>query len=207
MVRLNSFFYGTFLLYYLSLNLANTKIQNNPKVSSGGAHDSKGQHYFKFLQPNKFITDEQNWVEKSLQYGSSYLSKSTNFLMTTLFIITGITKIASMFQQYFTSPKEAARDVGLVKKMFDAEGRANVEKEKMLLSTSMATHSSQLIRFLGCNYYSIIVLFIFLNVCFLVLFFNSKFNRAASETTAKRRLTVNRHLRKSPKNRRKRTKA
>lgn len=207
MVRLNSFFLVTFLLYYLSLYLANASKQPNPKVSSDGANDSKGQPLSKFLQPNKFLSDEQNWFEKSLQYGSSYLSKSTKFLTSTLMIITGITTIALMFQQYFTSPKEAAQDVGLVKKMLDAERNANVEKEKMLLPPTMATHSSQLIHFIGANYYSIIVLFIFLNVCFLVLFFNAKFNRAASETTARRRLTANRHLKKSSKKRYKRTKA
>ncbi|KAH9397175.1 hypothetical protein TYRP_003484 [Tyrophagus putrescentiae] len=117
------------------------------------------------FSPSKSDAEPELSLPERLALGTSRLADGTSkFVQSSIFLLSGL---------------EAAIEEGLVERMLKAEGEAAASVQRLLAMqhTAPPTHHSRLVRFVGQNYYTILVLFAFLNVCLVLCLCHLKFRK------------------------------
>ena len=120
----------------------------------------------KIIPDVKKSSEDLNLVEKLALKASKLSERSSKFVQNSIFLIAGATTILYLARSIFKSPQEAAKENGMLHKLLEAESKADAAKFTM---PSVSTHHSALVRFVGHNYYAIVVLLVFLNACLVMM--------------------------------------
>ena len=141
------------------------------------------------FSPSKSDAEPELSLPEKLALGTSRLADGTSkFVQSSIFLLSGLVTGVYLIRHLFMTSKEAAIEEGLVERMLKAEGEAAASVQRLLAMqhTAPPTHHSRLVRFVGQNYYTILVLFAFLNVCLVLCLCHLKF-RKPEEKGIKRR--------------------
>ena len=168
-------------LFCVSLSLVITQVisstpENLQDVQVG--EQTKHKWFQWFLDPKKSDEKKFNWLERMTLKASNLAKSSSKLMQSSVFLLSGTVTIFFLIRNLFKSPQDAAKDSGLLKKLLLEEAKADALKFQTM--TPKPTHSSKLVRFIGQNYYAIVVLLIFFNLCLVIFLFRAKFNSSKS---------------------------
>lgn len=147
-------------------------------------------------------TSELNPVESTLDKLLSTLVGLSTLMSTVVFIGTAIMVTVRMVRRWMRSEQDTAIESGVINKLLMAELQANQSKLSRLSPTvplgTSQTESTfhRLTNFLAHNYYTLMVLFVFLYIGLMIVFFHLSKSPSTQAITPQNRYSRRKRKRK-----------